>query len=80
MAINVSAANSQAAQLNDNIAKLRSAKKQMQAYRASVSNNWQSKEVSYILNAIDQVIGDIDAWKKSDCISRAKAIIEEKIK
>ena len=54
MAINVSAANSQAAQLNDNIAKLRSAKKQMQAYRASVSNNWQSKEVSYILNAIDQ--------------------------
>lgn len=61
MAINVSAANNQAAQLNDNISKLRDAKRQMQAYRASVSNNWQGKEVTYILIAIDRVIGDIDS-------------------
>lgn len=61
MAINVSAANSQAAQLNDNISKLRDAKRQMQAYRSSVSNNWQGKEVTYILTAIDRVIGDIDS-------------------
>lgn len=61
MAINVSAANTQAAQLNDNISKLRDAKRQMQAYRSSVSNNWQGKEVTYILTAIDRVIGDIDS-------------------
>ncbi len=61
MAINVSVANNQAAQLNDNISKLRDAKKQMQAYRSSVSNNWQGKEVTYILTAIDRVIGDIDS-------------------
>ena len=61
MSINVSAANNQAAQLNDNISKLRDAKRQMQAYRSSVSNNWQGKEVTYILTAIDRVIGDIDS-------------------
>lgn len=61
MAINVNAANNQAAQLNDNVSKLRDAKRQMQAYRSSVSNNWQGKEVTYILTAIDQVIGDIDS-------------------
>lgn len=60
MAINVSAANNQAAQLNDDISKLRDAKRQMQAYRSSVSNNWQGKEVTYILTAIDRVIADID--------------------
>ncbi len=32
----------------------------MLAYRSSVSNNWQGKEVSYILTAIDQVVVDID--------------------
>lgn len=60
MAINVNAANNQAAQLNDNISKLRDAKRQLQLYKTSVSNNWQGKEVSYILTAIDKVIGDID--------------------
>ncbi len=61
MAINVNAANNQAAQLNNNIAKLRDAKRQMQAYRSSVSDNWQGKEVTYILTAIDRVIGEIDS-------------------
>ena len=61
MAINVNAANNQSAQLNDNISKLRDTKRQMQAYRSSVSNNWQGKEVTYILTAIDRVIGDIDS-------------------
>lgn len=61
MAINVTAANNQAAQLNNNISKLRDAKRQMQAYRSSVSNNWQGREVTYILTAIDRVIGEIDS-------------------
>lgn len=61
MAINVGVANNQAAQINDNISKLRDAKRQMLAYRSSVSNNWQGKEVTYILTAIDRVIGDIDS-------------------
>lgn len=61
MAINVSAANTQAAQLNDNISKLRDAKRKMQAYRSSVSNNWKGKEVTYILTAIDRVMADIDS-------------------
>ena len=61
MAINVSVANNQANQLNDNVSKLYDAKKQMQGYRASVYNNWQGKEVTYILEAIDKVIGDIDS-------------------
>ncbi len=70
MAINVSAANNQAARLNDNISKLRDAKRQMQAYRSSVSNNWQGKEVTYILTAIDQVIGNIDgAIRNLDSLS-----------
>ncbi len=60
MAINVNAANNQASQLSNNVAKLRDAKKQMQAYKSSVSNNWQGKEVTYILTAIDRVIADID--------------------
>lgn len=61
MAINVNAANYQAAQINDNISKLRDAKRRMQAYRSSISNNWQGKEVAYILTAIDRVIEDIDS-------------------
>ena len=70
MAINVSAANTQAAQLIDNISKLRDAKRQMQAYRYSISNNWQGKEVTYILTAIDRVIGDIDgAIRNLDSLS-----------
>lgn len=70
MAINVNTANSQAAQLNENISKLREAKRQMQTYRSSVSNNWQGKEVTYILTAIDRVIGDIDgAIRNLDSLS-----------
>lgn len=61
VAINVNAANNQAGQLNNNISQLRNAKKQMLAYKSSVSNNWQGKEVGYILTAIDQVVGDIDS-------------------
>lgn len=61
MAINVNTANNQAGQLNNNISQLRNAKKQMLAYKSSVSNNWQGKEVGYILTAIDQVVGDIDS-------------------
>ncbi len=65
MAINVSAANNQANQLNDNVSKLFDAKKQMQVYRASLSANWQGKEVTYILDAIDKVIWDIDSAIRS---------------
>lgn len=70
MAINVNAANNQAAQLSNDISKLRSARKQMQSYKSSVSNNWQGKEVTYILTAIDQVIGEIDsAIRNMDSLS-----------
>ncbi len=61
MAINVNTANIQAAQLNNNISQLRVAKRHMLAYKASVSNSWQGKEVGYILTAIDQVVGEIDS-------------------
>ncbi len=61
MAINVNVANKQAGQLNNNIFQLCDAKKQLLAYKSSVSNNWQGREVTYILTAIDQVIGDIDS-------------------
>ena len=70
MAINVNAANVQAQQLNNNICQLRVAKQKMLAYRASVSNNWRSKEVSYILAAIDLVLKDIDlAIRNLDSLS-----------
>lgn len=70
MAINVNTANNQAGQLNNNISQLRNAKKQMLAYKSSVSNNWQGKEVGYILTAIDQVVGDIDgAIRNIDSLS-----------
>lgn len=61
MSINVNTANNQAEQLNNNISQLKAARKQILAYKTSVSNNWQGKEVGYILTAIDQVIGDIDS-------------------
>lgn len=81
MAINVNAANNQAAQLTNNITKLHDAKKQMQQYRASVSNNWQGKEVSYILTAIDRVIGDIDsAIRNLDSLSGDIRTVAAKIK
>lgn len=65
MAININAANNQAAQLNNNISQLRSAKNQLLAYRTSISNNWQGKEVGNIITAIDQVIRDIDSAVKN---------------
>lgn len=61
MAINVNVANNQAEQLNNNVTQLRTARKQMLEYRASISANWQAKEASYILTAIDRVVGDIDS-------------------
>lgn len=60
MAIDVNKANRQSQNLGDNISQLRNAKKQMLAYKTSVSGNWQGKEVGYINSAIDRVIRDID--------------------
>ena len=81
MAINVNTANDQAGQLNNNISQLRNAKRQMQAYRSSVSNNWQGKEVTYILTAIDQVVGDIDsAIRNLDSLSNDIKTVASQIK
>ena len=81
MTINVNTANNQAGQLNNNISQLRSAKKQMLAYKSSVSNNWQGKEVGYILTAIDQVVGDIDsAIRNLDSLSNDIKTVASQIK
>lgn len=81
MAINVNTANNQAGQLNNNISQLRNAKKQMLAYKSSVSNNWQGKEVGYILTAIDQVVGDIDsAIRNLDSLSSDIKTVASQIK
>ena len=65
MGINVNTANNQVGQLNNNIFQLHSAKKQLLAYKLSASNNWQGKEVAYILTAINQAVRDIDSAIKT---------------
>lgn len=61
MAINVIAANYQAAQVAGYANQLRSAKKQLTNYKSSLSNNWKSQEVTYITRSIDQVISQINS-------------------
>lgn len=59
MAINVNAANNQAGQLSIQAGKLREAISQLNAYKNSLSANWQGQEVSSIMQAIDRSISDI---------------------
>ncbi len=61
MSINVTAANSQAAQLSSYANQLRQAKTQLSSYKSSVNQNWQAEEVTYIGKGIDKAISDIDA-------------------
>lgn len=60
MAININVANSQAWQLSNYAAQLRSSKDQLVSYKNSLNANWQGQEVPYIINGIDKAIAEID--------------------
>ncbi len=71
MAININVANNQANQLEGSISDLRTARNKLITYRTSISNNWQGKEVGYILTAIDNLVREIDsAMNNLDSLSR----------
>ena len=61
MAINVSAANGQAAQLRGYADKLQQAKNQLINYKSSLTANWQGNEVGYMSRGIDKAVAQIDA-------------------
>lgn len=61
MAINVSAANGQAAQLQSYADRLQQAKNQLSSYKSSLAANWHGSEVPYITQGIDKAIAQIDA-------------------
>ena len=60
MAINISAANSQASQLRGYADKLQQAKNQLNNYKSSLETNWHGQEVAYITRGIDQTVAQID--------------------
>ncbi len=60
MAINVTAANNQAGQLNTYAQQLRNAKTLLTSYKSSIQSNWSGQEVSYIMQSIDQTISKIN--------------------
>ena len=60
MAINVSVANNQAAQLRTQADRLRSAKRDLQSYKEQVVSSWKGPEVGYVLLALEQQIQRID--------------------
>lgn len=61
MAINVSVANNQAAQLRGYADRLQQAKNQLNSYKSSLTANWQGSEVLYISRGIDKAVAQIDA-------------------
>lgn len=83
MAINISTANNQAAQLRGYADRLQQAKNQLNSYKSSLSANWQGSEVPYILQGIDKAIVQIDAVMRdlrnvaNDVSSVASAIKRE---
>ncbi len=71
MAINVTVANNQAAQINSCIQQLRRSQTQLKAYKSSIQSSWSGKEVSYILTSIDQTLNEINvAINEMEGISR----------
>ena len=52
MAINTTLANNQAGQLNSYAQQLRSAKTQLNTYKATISNNWSGQEVVILSKAL----------------------------
>lgn len=61
MAINVTKANQQAAEIADKIGQLRNAKSSLQKYKAELQANWQGKETGLFIEGIDNTIAKIDA-------------------
>lgn len=61
MAINVTAANQQAAEIAGKISQLRSARNNLAKYKSELQSNWQGQEVGLFVQSIDTEIAKIDA-------------------
>lgn len=60
MAVNVTQANYQAAQIEEKVQQLRSARGALSSYRSELQGNWQSQEVGLILQSVDAEIAALD--------------------
>ncbi len=60
MAINVTAANQQAAEIAGKIGQLRSARNSLAQYRSQLQTNWQGQEVGLFVESVDREIRKID--------------------
>lgn len=61
MAINVNAANQQAAEIAAKVNRLRMARNELGQYRTELQSNWQGQEVGLFVQSIDAEIAKIDA-------------------
>jgi len=61
MSINVNLANAQANQLSTNISQLSQAKNNLEDYKNSLNSNWQADEMSFINQAIDRIMEQINS-------------------
>lgn len=61
MAINVTAANNQAAEIACEIGRLRSARNYLEKYKSELQANWQGQEVGLFVQSLDISISKIDA-------------------
>lgn len=61
MAINVTKANQQAAEIAGKISQLRNAKNNLLKYKSDLLSNWQGQEVGLFTQSIDNEIAKIDA-------------------
>lgn len=60
MAVNVTQENYQAAQIEEKVQQLRSARNALSSYRSELQGNWQSQEVGLILQSVDGQIAELD--------------------
>ncbi len=65
MALDVSQAKAQALQLESCQSDISQARKQLLEYRACIAENWQGREVVYILQCIDDTIAQLDGISKT---------------
>ena len=61
MSINVNLANAQANQLSTNISQLSQAKNNLEDYKNSLNSNWQADEMSFINQAIERIMEQINS-------------------
>ena len=61
MSINVNLANAQADQLSTNISQLSQAKNNLEDYKNSLNSNWQADEMSFINQAIERIMEQINS-------------------